>query len=1332
MRTGVFRTRLLSRLGAAGIVTTTVFAGLAVPVLAASPPGTTGAAVLYGEGFTGQDTPAGDWISKNTGGQYLPCLTAADKPTTGGIPECREVTSGAAKPDATGAGAFELTPNSRNESGFGLFTRPLQTDKGIKVDFDFFQYNAHLYDDGLGKRGGDGITFFLINGAASPASAGDTGGSLGYRNLPGAVIGLGFDEFGNFSTPKWGGSGGPGERPDSVVLRGADSTGYQYIAGERSPFPLAVDSATQRSTAKRHVTIELSTKNELSVYVNYYNGKGARRVIGPINLNTIKGQPPLPPTIKFGFAAATGDATAYHDIQGMTVTSLPPDLQLAVSHSGTFQAGGSGTFKLAVTNDPGAGPTTGPATVVFHVPDGLTPQTPQGDQWQCSVAGQVVTCSRPDTLNNGAAFPPITVPVTVAGSATGTLTATGVVSDPNDSGTTGKTVTDSITIGVPSPDLTLNVSHSGAFTPGGAGTYTIGVADKPGAGPTSGPTTVVFPVPDGMTLVSAGGSGWTCTTADATATCSRTDVLQPGTSYPPLAVNVTVAPGTTGQVPVTVTGSSPGDANPQSLTATDTVTVAPLPPDLSMAATANGPFKAGGTGTFTLTTSNAANAGPTTGTVTDTFTTPAGLTVQSAAGDGWQCSISGRTVSCTRPGSGADALEPGSSYPPVTIVVAIPATISGQGTATAVTGTTGDTGAPSQTVRVPVTIAPLAPAVTVAVTAPPVVAGDPATVTLVATDSPDAGPVTGSTSVSFTVPAGYTATSAAGPGWTCTIAAQKVTCTRSGPLQPGNSFPPVTITMTTPATASGTVPLTATGQTGGQPAAATASGTLTVKALAPKLLVTLGDQGEFRAGQSGAAYLITVGDDPAAGPVTGQVTVTFPAPGSPAMKPSSVTGDGWTCTVSAGTATCTRTSPLAPGGSYPVITVAMSVPPALSGSVPGTVTASTPGPDGPVTAQGNDTVSIGQLPPDVTVAVTPPAGGVQAGGSGSYTLVASDGAQAGPVIGPTTITFTANPPLTVTSAKGSGWVCSVAGQIVTCTRTSTLQPGASFPPVHVVVAVPATATNPVSTVTSVGTPGNASAAVGVATRTPVIPLAPDPVPSLGCLSTAADGSTAHVCVQVGDPSTAGPVTNPVTVWIPAPPGMTPGTATGSGWNCGDRNSVSGFVCVTSSAGGLDPGRAFAGIDTSWLVNGHLTGRVPVQATAYTAGDEQPDGDEATGWMDEAPAPANVVASTVSTGAAAAGGTVDVTVNVSDAAGSGAASAGTVVTVPMPNGLRPVSEYGNGWACAASGGTASGDAVSCHRSSRGTLLPGQSYPPITIADSVASPWPGGRLRAACSN
>ncbi len=1337
MRLSGLRSCLPSQLTASAVTVTALGALVAPGVLgtpALASPGTNMPSaqqtVLYREGFSGPDTPAGDWITKNTGGNYLPCLTAAFQPTTGGIPECLETSSGARNPDPPGSGAFEITPNFKGESGFGLYTRPLETDKGIQVDFDLFQYNAKLYKDSLGKRGGDGIAFFLINGAATPGAAGDAGGSLGYRNLPGGIVGLGFDEFGNFSDPRWGGAGGPGLRPNSVVLRGADSTGYKFITGVKSPYPLAVDDAVHRGPAKRHVTIELSTKNMLSVYINFFNGKGPLRVIGPIDLNKIDGEPPLPPTLKFGFAAATGAATAYHEVQGMTITGLPPNLMLSVSHSGAFKPGQTGSFKLAVANDPGAGPTTGPATVTFRVPDGMTPQTPSGKGWGCSLAGQTVTCTRSDTLNNGASYPPINVPVSVAAGASGTVTASGSVSDPDDATQAGKTATDSVDIGALSPDITITGTHSGNFTPGGTGQYVFTVSNKPTAGPTTGPTTVTFPVPAGMTPGTAGGTGWNCSTVGQVVTCTHGDVLAPGASYPPLTIGVSVAPGTDGVIPSAATAATGDDANPQSVTAPDTVTVTALPPDLAMALTTDGSFKAGGTGDYVMTVSNRPPGGPTNGPVTATFNVPTGLTVRSAAGDGWTCSLNGQTVACTRPGTGADAITGGSAYPPVRVTVSVPNTASGPAAATATVGTPGDTGKPYETAYAQTQLAALAPDVTVDVTAPPVTAGDPATITMIATDSPDAGPVTGPTTISASVPAGYPITSVTGDGWQCKVAGQKVTCTRPDPLAPGDSFPPVTITSQTPATASGQVPISATGQTTGQPSASTSTGTLPIKAAPPKLVVGLGDDGLFTAGQSDGSYQISVSDDPAAGPVTKPVTVTFPLPGG--MTATSASGDGWACSISGPASgqkvTCKRSDPLAPGDSYTLITIATSVPQSLSGTVPATATADTTGPNGPITAHGSDSLTIGQLAPRVDVKVTPPHS-LTAGGTGTYTIVASDEPAAGPTTGPTTVTFEAPADSTVTSADGDGWQCAVNDLTVTCTRPDLLQPGRSFPPVKVDIALPDVASGTATATGGVSTPGNGSASGAQATtQTPVTPLPPDLTVDVGAAAGSGSSSSAtanndnNVSVNVSDGSSSGPVTDPVTVTIPAPPGETPVSASGDGWNCGGMDNDNGFICV--NVGGLDPGQSYAPINTTWDPNGDVTGTVPFDATGYTANQASTAGAEGTGTVREAPAAPRLNARVIPSGAVQAGGTEDMNVDVSDAATAGPATSGVTVTVPMPSQIRPTSAYGLGWTC----GESPRD-VTCHRPGwLGALRPGASYPSITVSGKATSPWSGGQIWA----
>ncbi len=90
---------------------------------------------------------------------------------------------------------------------------------------------------------------------------------------------------------------------------------------------------------------------------------------------------------------------------------------------------------------------------------------------------------------------------------------------------------------------------------------------------------------------------------------------------------------------------------------------------LSVASAHSGSFTAGSAGAvYSLVVSNTAGAGATSGTVTLTETAPAGLTLVSMAGTGWNCSAS----ACSR----SDALAAGSSYPPITATVNVAAGLS--------------------------------------------------------------------------------------------------------------------------------------------------------------------------------------------------------------------------------------------------------------------------------------------------------------------------------------------------------------------------------------------------------------------------------------------------------------------------------------------------------------------------------------------------------------------------------------------------------------------------------------------------------------------------------
>jgi uncharacterized protein (TIGR03437 family) len=163
----------------------------------------------------------------------------------------------------------------------------------------------------------------------------------------------------------------------------------------------------------------------------------------------------------------------------------------------------------------------------------------------------------------------------------------------------------------------------------------------------------------------------------------------------PAGVIDTVAGNSSGQVFFPGEGDSPIDTTPTQTilnspaglfldsydnlivasTADDNIRVlvpSSLQPILSVQSVQAGQFGAGQSGTYTVSVSNLTYAGATSGAVTFTAYTPAGMTVIAISGQGWSCSAN----RCTR----GDALAGGASYPPVTVTAAAAATAGSQAT----------------------------------------------------------------------------------------------------------------------------------------------------------------------------------------------------------------------------------------------------------------------------------------------------------------------------------------------------------------------------------------------------------------------------------------------------------------------------------------------------------------------------------------------------------------------------------------------------------------------------------------------------------------------------
>ncbi|GGR64005.1 hypothetical protein GCM10008959_27710 [Deinococcus seoulensis] len=128
---------------------------------------------------------------------------------------------------------------------------------------------------------------------------------------------------------------------------------------------------------------------------------------------------------------------------------------------------------------------------------------------------------------------------------------------------------------VASPDLSVTKTHTGTFSTGVPGTFTLRVSNA-GPAPTTGTITLTDTLPAGMTAQSIAGSGWTCTVSPLR--CTRTDPLNPGGSYPDVTLTVLVSPDGTYTNTASVSGGGEAPAQTGNNAASDTVTVTAQPP----------------------------------------------------------------------------------------------------------------------------------------------------------------------------------------------------------------------------------------------------------------------------------------------------------------------------------------------------------------------------------------------------------------------------------------------------------------------------------------------------------------------------------------------------------------------------------------------------------------------------------------------------------------------------------------------------------------------------------------------------------------------------------
>jgi len=259
-------------------------------------------------------------------------------------------------------------------------------------------------------------------------------------------------------------------------------------------------------------------------------------------------------------ATVSGGGSASATASDVTAIGSGPGLGISKTHSGGFYQGESGaTYTVVVSNAASAAPTSGTVTVADSEPAGLVLAGMSGNGWACS--GNA--CTRSDVLNGGSGYPAITVTVNVAASAAASVTSQATVSGGGSASATASDVT-AIASG---PGLTITKTHSGSFYQGESGaTYNIVVSNAVSAAPTSGTVTVTDNEPAGLTLTGMAGNGWACSGNS----CTRSDALNGGSSYPAIIVTVNVATGAATSVTSQASVSGGGSA---SATASDVTSI---------------------------------------------------------------------------------------------------------------------------------------------------------------------------------------------------------------------------------------------------------------------------------------------------------------------------------------------------------------------------------------------------------------------------------------------------------------------------------------------------------------------------------------------------------------------------------------------------------------------------------------------------------------------------------------------------------------------------------------------------------------------------------------
>lgn len=270
-----------------------------------------------------------------------------NKIVTGGNPYSAFLTASGTNGDTDGEGWIRLNSDGTNQKGFFYVDQSFPSNKGVFVDFEYKTWRSKK-EGSSGYTDGDGIGVFLFDGSTTKFELGGYGGSLGYapmsttQGLNGGYIGLGIDEYGNYSSTvdgKEGKSGKEREFQHRLALRGKTDRKEANNKSNLLLYSEALNATTHGADKVGYTTVTITRPTdgvfyrrvqiEINPLVENKKIVGSKVIVrwavkkgGEFYKVMEKDYKEVPPAnLKIGFAASTGGAINFHEVRDLFATT---------------------------------------------------------------------------------------------------------------------------------------------------------------------------------------------------------------------------------------------------------------------------------------------------------------------------------------------------------------------------------------------------------------------------------------------------------------------------------------------------------------------------------------------------------------------------------------------------------------------------------------------------------------------------------------------------------------------------------------------------------------------------------------------------------------------------------------------------------------------------------------------------------------------------------------------------------------------------------------------------------------------------------------------------